>query len=89
MSNNLQSLVLNTVNKFNMLEKGDRVVVALSGGADSVSLLNVLLTLKDKLQIEVMAAHLNHNLRGDEAKCDENFVKNLCKEKSDRRSTYS
>lgn len=74
-----QSLVYDTIRKFNMLKKGDRVVVALSGGADSVSLLNVLLTLKDKLQIEVMAAHLNHNLRGDEAKRDENFVKNLCK----------
>ncbi|MDD6848421.1 MAG: tRNA lysidine(34) synthetase TilS [Oscillospiraceae bacterium] len=76
---NFQSIVYDTIRKFNMLKKGDRVVVALSGGADSVSLLNVLLTLKDKLHIEVMAAHLNHNLRGDEAKRDENFVKNLCK----------
>ena len=42
---NFQSLVYDTIRKFNMLKKGDRVVVALSGGADSVSLLNVLLTL--------------------------------------------
>ncbi|MGN1130785.1 MAG: tRNA lysidine(34) synthetase TilS [Ruminococcus sp.] len=80
MSNNLHSLVLNTVNKFNMLEKGDRVIVALSGGADSVSLLHALINLKEKLGIEVMAAHLNHKLRGEESDRDERFVKKFCDE---------
>ncbi len=84
MSNNLQSLVLNTVNKFNMLEKGDRVVVALSGGADSVSLLHALIKLKEKLGIEVMAAHLNHKLRGEESERDESFVKKFCDENNIR-----
>jgi len=72
--------VLNTLNAHNMIEKGGNVIVALSGGADSVALLFVLLSLKDKLNIKVYAAHVNHNLRGQESQRDEDFVKKLCDE---------
>lgn len=72
--------VLNTLNTHTMLKKGDRVIVALSGGGDSVTLLNVLLDLKETLEIMVYAAHVNHNLRGQESKRDEDFVKKLCEE---------
>lgn len=71
--------VLNTLKAHNMLQKGDKVIVALSGGADSVTLLDLLISLKDELNIEVYAAHVNHNLRGDESVRDEAFVKELCK----------
>lgn len=54
------------------------VTVALSGGADSMALLNVLLELKDELGITVEAAHFNHLIRGEEATRDENFVKEQC-----------
>ncbi len=77
----MNTKVLNTLKSRNMLTKGDRVIVALSGGADSVTLLNVLLDLKEELGIEVFAAHVNHNLRGDESLRDEVFVRNLCFEK--------
>lgn len=72
----LQS-VLNAIERFSLLSSHN-VTVALSGGADSVALLHALCTLRDKLGINVSAAHLNHMIRGEEALRDENFVKQLC-----------
>ena len=68
-----------TVEKYGLLEKGDSVIVALSGGADSTALLSVFISLKEKYNLSIYAAHINHNIRGDEAKRDENFCKILCK----------
>lgn len=59
-----------------------KVLVALSGGADSVSLLLCLKALGEKAGFSVSALHVNHGIRGEEADRDENFCKNLCKEKS-------
>jgi len=70
--------VLEAISKFSLLEADTIVTVALSGGADSMALLNVLITLKDRLNIKVKAAHLNHLIRGDEAYRDEEFVKKQC-----------
>lgn len=61
-----------------LLQPGDRVVCALSGGGDSVALLHCLLALKEALQISVAAAHFNHCLRGTESDADEAFVRQLC-----------
>ncbi len=72
-------LILKASQTFGMFCEGDNVTVALSGGADSVALLHALVSLKDKLKINVNAAHLNHSIRGDEADRDEEFVKSLCK----------
>lgn len=64
-----------------VLPPGSRVVVALSGGADSVALLHVLLTLRDKLSLrEIAAVHINHELRGEESDRDESFVRDLCRD---------
>ena len=62
------------IEKLELLRLGQRYIVALSGGADSVALLRVLLTLG----YEVEAAHCNFNLRGEESLRDETFVKQLC-----------
>lgn len=64
-----------TIKKYNMIQKSERVMVGLSGGADSVSL---LLCLK-KLGYNVSACHINHRLRGDESMRDEKFCIDLCK----------
>jgi len=61
-----------------MVQPGDTVICAVSGGADSVALLFSLYLLKDKLEINLEAAHFNHNLRGEESDRDEAFVRNLC-----------
>lgn len=62
----------------NLIAPGDKVLVALSGGADSVCLLDVLCRLKNELSIEVAAAHLNHMIRGAEADSDEAYAAELC-----------
>ncbi len=62
-----------------MMDGSDNVTVALSGGADSVALLSVLLSIKDELGFSVSAAHLNHSLRGEESDRDEQYVRALCK----------
>jgi len=66
------------IRQYEMLAPGDRVVCAVSGGADSVALLFGLYLLKEKLQIQLSAAHFNHHLRGTESDQDEAFVKNFC-----------
>lgn len=62
-----------------MLQKGQTVIVALSGGADSVALLSVLHNLQKEYDLHLVAAHVNHGIRGAEADRDEAFCKNLCK----------
>ena len=61
-----------------LFSPGDRVICALSGGADSVALLAVLLELRQTLDIRIEAAHFHHNLRGREADRDAEFCRSLC-----------
>ncbi len=61
-----------------MIQPGDTVVCALSGGADSVALAFGLYLVKDKLKFNLEAAHFNHHLRGEESHRDEAFVKAFC-----------
>lgn len=68
--------------------KGARIVVALSGGADSVCLLNVLSALSEKLKFKVSAIHINHMIRGAEADRDEAFCVALCKRKKVKLFVY-
>ena len=61
-----------------MLDKGDVVIAGISGGADSVCLLCVLLELKKEYDLEVRAVHVNHGIRGAAAAADEAYVEELC-----------
>lgn len=72
--------VLNAVLRFGLFDTGDTVTVAVSGGADSMALLSALIELRKTLGINVSAAHFNHKIRGEEAKRDQQFVENYCKE---------
>lgn len=71
---------LKTVNAYNMLDETNEVVVGFSGGADSVCLLHILNSFKDALGYSLKAVHVNHGIRGDEAKSDELFAENFCKD---------
>lgn len=71
--------VLSAAKRHRMFPENSDVVVALSGGSDSMALLHALLSLKDELCISsVSAAHVNHCLRGAEADADEAFVVDYC-----------
>lgn len=70
---------LKTIKRYNMISDGEAIVIGLSGGADSVSLLHLLIAVSKRLNISITAAHLNHMLRGKEADSDEHFVIELCK----------
>lgn len=70
--------LLTFIRQQRLMESGDRITCAVSGGADSVALLFGLYLLKDKLNIQLEAAHFNHHLRGAESDRDENFVRELC-----------
>ena len=70
--------VLSVIKRYNMLENCDRIVVGLSGGADSVCLLSVLNSLKAEYGFSLVAAHINHGIRGAEAQRDEESCKKLC-----------
>jgi len=74
----LREKVLSYIKYNSLIESGDKILVALSGGPDSICLLNVLFELKEELNIEIGAAHLNHLLRGEDAFKDEEYVINTC-----------
>ncbi len=63
---------------YQMIERGDAVVAALSGGADSVSLLYALKQLSETLGITLSACHINHRIRGEESDRDMHFCEELC-----------
>lgn len=66
-----------TINKYHLLENGDRVVIALSGGADSCALLLSLIGLAEAYSLEMIVAHFNHGLRHEESDGDELFCHDL------------
>ena len=74
--------MLNKLLKFirqqDMVQPGETVICAVSGGADSVALLFAFYLLKEKLDIHLEAAHFNHGLRGEESDRDEAFVRTFC-----------
>ncbi len=69
--------VKSTISRYSMIMHGDRVVVAVSGGPDSVCLLDMLHELKDDFGIELVAAHFDHGLRPGEDEAETRFVESL------------
>jgi tRNA(Ile)-lysidine synthase len=69
-----EKIVLDFIRTHELVSRGDRVVVAVSGGADSVSLLNILHNIRIDIGIELHVAHLDHGLRGEASRADAQFV---------------
>ncbi|MCS7249754.1 MAG: tRNA lysidine(34) synthetase TilS [candidate division WOR-3 bacterium] len=78
-TNKILKKIEKTIEKYQLLEKNDKVLVAFSGGKDSVCLLYILYLLREKFNLNLIAFHLNHLLRGKEAERDEKFCKEFCK----------
>ena len=73
----MRDQVLHYIRERKLLRAGDRVAVAVSGGADSVALLRVLLELRAELGVVLVVGHFNHQLRGANSDADEKFVAQL------------
>lgn len=74
----MQNKLLQFIREQKLIAPGDRVICALSGGADSVAMLFALFLLREKLKIQLEAAHFNHHLRGEESQRDEVFARDFC-----------
>ena len=58
----MEDKILKTIKKYKLIESGDKVLIAVSGGPDSMCLLDILNKLKEKLKIEIAVAHVNLSL---------------------------
>jgi tRNA(Ile)-lysidine synthase len=74
----LENKVLETIKKYNLIEENDKLVLGVSGGPDSITMLTILNRLKEKLNFEMVVAHINHGIR-ENAKIDEAYVEKTCK----------
>lgn len=76
----LEEKVLNTIKKYNLIENGDKIVLGVSGGPDSLTMLNILNKIRcnKKIEFEIVVAHINHGIR-ENAKIDEEFVLDFCR----------
>ncbi len=73
----LKEKVCETIEKYSLFQPGDKVVVGVSGGPDSLCLVHLLRELEDDYRLKLHLAHLNHRLRGEEAEADAAFVEEL------------
>ena len=70
------------LDKWHMLEPGMRILTGFSGGADSTALLQLLWEYGQERKISVCAVHVNHGIRGEEAKRDQQFCEYFCQERA-------
>lgn len=75
----MEDKVLETIKKYNLINNNDKIVVAVSGGPDSMCLLNILKNLKEKFNIQLFVAHVNHMIR-EEADSETEYVKKYCEQ---------
>ena len=78
MKKKVEQKVIKFIDTHGLIGEGDKVLIALSGGPDSVFALHFFNKFKKRFKIEIAAVHLNHKLRGKEADKDEKFCKDLC-----------
>lgn len=74
----LKEDILKTIKKYKLINNGDKIVIGVSGGPDSICLLHVLNSLKYELKIEIFVAHINHMIR-EVADSETKYVQNFCK----------
>ena len=74
----MKQKVKETIKKYNLINSGDRIVLGVSGGPDSIAMLDILRKLRDEIKFEIYVVHINHNIRGKDADEDEEYVKKYC-----------
>ena len=78
--NNILNIVKENIDNNKLIDKGDKIVVAVSGGPDSMCLLDILFKLKEELKIEIVVAHVNHGIR-EVSESEKDYVEAYCNEK--------
>lgn len=73
----MRNKVINTIKRYNLIQSGDKLVLGVSGGPDSISMLNILNEIKQEGEFEIYVAHINHMIR-KEAEDDEIYVQQYC-----------
>jgi len=86
---NTMDRLLETIKVHKLIEKKEGVVVGVSGGPDSICLLHLLCRLREKLELDVFAVHLDHQFRGIEAKKDAEYVAEICEKLGVKSYTFS
>ena len=81
MVNNIINIVKNNIVENSLVKKGDKIVVAVSGGPDSMCLIDTLYRLKDELEFSILVAHVNHGIR-IESDLEKEYVEKYCKERN-------
>lgn len=74
----MEKQVLETIKKYNLIEKSDKIICGVSGGPDSICMLDILNKLQERLKFSIIVCHVNHLMR-EEATEDEEYVENFCK----------
>ncbi|MDK2814360.1 MAG: tRNA(Ile)-lysidine synthase [Thermoanaerobacter sp.] len=70
--------VISTIKRYKMIKENDKIVMGVSGGPDSLCMLDILYNLKDLFNLKLYVVHVNHLIRGEEARRDAQFVENIC-----------
>ena len=79
--NLMENKILKTIEKYDLINKKDKIVVGVSGGPDSMCLLDFLYSNKERFNIEIYVAHINHMIR-EEANSETEYVKKYCEERN-------
>ena len=70
--------VINFIKRHNLLSDAKKIILGLSGGADSIFALHFFIKYTKKFKLEIAAVHVNHLLRGKESQSDQNFCREVC-----------
>ena len=77
----IEQKVIETINKYNLITEGDNIVVGVSGGPDSMCLLSLLNSFKEKMNFKINVCHVNHCLR-ENAIIDQEYVEKFCEKEN-------
>ena len=74
----LKEKIIETIKKYNLIKKNDKIVIGVSGGPDSMTLLHFFINIKQEYNLQLFVCHINHGIR-EESTEEEQFVENFCK----------
>lgn len=74
----MKQKVIETIEKYNLIKSGDKIVLGVSGGPDSITMLDILKDLKETMNFEIYVVHVNHMIRGQDSINDQKYVENYC-----------